>query len=137
MKEEKLNNGNNMLNFNKAIIVGNITQDPEKKVTDNGTTITTFSVATNRKYKGEKQTEYHNVVSFGNTAEAIAQYMSKGSQILLEGRLQTRSWEKDGQKHYRTEIVANRVEFGSSEKKENIKDSVEEDDIDVENDIPF
>ena len=125
-----------MLNYNKATIVGNITQDPEKKVTDNGTTITTFSVATNRKYKGEKQTEYHNVVSFGNTAEAIAQYMSKGSQILVEGRLQTRSWEKDGQKHYRTEIVANRVEFGSSEKKENIKESVEEDDIDV-SDIPF
>ena len=128
-----------MLNYNKAIIVGNITQDPEKKVTDNGTTVTTFSVATNRKYKGEKQTEYHNVVSFGNTAEAIAQYMSKGSQILVEGRLQTRSWEKDGQKHYRTEIVANKVEFGSSEKKETdskYKDSVEEDDIDV-SDIPF
>ena len=128
-----------MLNYNKAIIVGNITQDPEKKVTDNGTTVTTFSVATNRKYKGEKQTEYHNVVSFGNTAEAIAQYMSKGSQILVEGRLQTRSWEKDGQKHYRTEIVANRVEFGSSEKKETdskYKGSVEEDDIDV-SDIPF
>ena len=127
------------MNYNKAIIVGNITQDPEKKVTDKGTTITTFSVATNRKYKGEKQTEYHNVVSFGNTAEAIAQYMSKGSQILVEGRLQTRSWEKDGQKHYRTEIVANRVEFGSSEKKETdskYKDSVEEDDIDV-SDIPF
>ena len=124
------------MNYNKAIIVGNITQDPEKKVTDKGTTITTFSVATNRKYKGEKQTEYHNVVSFGSTAEAIAQYMAKGSEILVEGRLQTRSWEKDGQKHYRTEIVANRVEFGSSEKKENIKESVEDDDIDV-SDIPF
>ena len=124
-----------MLNYNKAIIVGNITQDPEKKVTDNGTTITNFSVATNRKYKGEKQTEYHNVVSFGNTAEAIAQYMSKGSQILVEGRLQTRSWEKDGQKHYRTEIVANRVEFGSSDNSGQ-KRKVEEDDIDV-SDIPF
>ena len=127
------------MNYNKAIIVGNITQDPEKKVTDNGTTITTFSVATNRKYKDEQQTEYHNIVSFGITAESIAQYMSKGSQILVEGRLQTRSWEKDGQKHYRTEIVANRVEFGSSEKKETdskYKGSVEEDDIDV-SDIPF
>jgi len=127
------------LNLNKVIICGNITQDPEKKVTDNGTTITTFSVATNRKYKDEQQTEYHNVVSFGSTAEAIAQYMSKGSQILVEGRLQTRSWEKDGQKHYRTEIVANRVEFGSSEKKETdskYKGSVEDDDIDVD-DIPF
>ena len=121
-----------MLNYNKAIIVGNITQDPEKKVTDKGTKITTFSVATNRKYKGEKQTEYHNVVSFGNTAEAIAQYMSKGSQILVEGRLQTRSWEKDGQKHYRTEIVANRVEFGSNNKKEYEADK----DIDVD-DIDF
>jgi len=121
-----------MLNYNKAIICGNITQDPEKKVTDNGTTVTNFSVATNRKYKDEQQTEYHNIVAFGSTAEAIANYMSKGSQILIEGMLQTRNWEKDGQKHYRTEIVANRVEFGNSskeDKKEEVEEDLQVDDI--------
>jgi single-strand DNA-binding protein len=79
--------------------------------------VTSFSVATNRTYtdrdgKRQEQTDYHNVVVFGRQAETSAQYLKKGSGVFIEGRLQTRSWDKDGQKQYRTEIVADRVQFG-------------------------
>jgi single-strand DNA-binding protein len=103
--------------LNKAIIVGNITRDPELKSLPSGIQVTSFSVATNRVWKdknGAKQesTDYHNIVVFGKQAETVAQYMKKGSNILVEGRMQTRSWESDGKKMYRTEIVADRVQFG-------------------------
>ncbi len=106
--------------LNKAIIIGNLTRDPELKSLPSGIKVCTFSVATNRTWKdknGAKQdaTEYHNVVVFARTAETVAQYMKKGSQILVEGRLQTRSWDDatSGAKKYRTEIVADTVQFGS------------------------
>lgn len=104
--------------LNKAIIIGNLTRDPEQKALPSGIAVTTFSVATNRVWKdkdGNRQesTDYHNVVVFGRQAETTAQYMSKGSNVLIEGRMQTRSWDgQDGQKKYRTEIVADRVQFG-------------------------
>lgn len=104
--------------LNKAIIYGNITRDPEAKDLPSGVKVTSFSVATNRVWKdknGAKQesTDYHNVVVFGRMAETVAQYMRKGSGILVEGRLQTRSWEgQDGKKNYRTEIVAESIQFG-------------------------
>lgn len=103
---------------NKAIIIGNLTRDPELKALPSGQNVASFSVATNRKYKDrdgkmQESVDFHNVVAFGRTAETIAQYMKKGSQILVEGRLQTRSWDKDGVKMYRTEIVADFVQFGS------------------------
>ena len=74
-------------------------------------------MATNRVYKDrdgvkQEQVEYHNIVVFGRQAETTAQYLKKGSGAFIEGRLQTRSWEKDGQKQYRTEIIADRVQFG-------------------------
>ncbi len=104
--------------LNKALIIGNLTRDPELKSLPSGVQVTTFSVATNRVYKdkdGNKQesAEFHNIVVFGRQAETSAQYLKKGSNVLIEGRLQTRSWEQDGQKRYRTEIVADRVQFGS------------------------
>src|SRR5580704_2799187 len=105
--------------LNKAIIIGNLTRDPELKALPSGSKVTTFSVATNRTYKdknGAKQesVEFHNIVVFGKVAELVAQYLKKGSQALIEGRIQTRSWDdKDGQKKYRTEIVADTVQFGS------------------------
>ena len=76
-----------------------------------------FSLATNRVYndrdgKRQEQTEYHNVVVFGRQAETAAKYLKKGAGAYVEGRLQTRSWDKDGVKQYRTEIVADRVQFG-------------------------
>lgn len=105
--------------LNKAIIIGNLTRDPELRSLPSGVKVASFSLATNRVWKdqnGQKQeaADYHNVVVFGRAAENVAQYMSKGNSLLVEGRIQTRSWEdKDsGQKRYRTEIVADRVQFG-------------------------
>jgi single-strand DNA-binding protein len=104
--------------LNKAIIIGNLTRDPEVRALPSGIKVCTFSVATNRVWKdqnGVKQeaADYHNVVVFGRQAETVAQYMKKGSSILVEGRMQTRSWDdKDGTKKYRTEIVADKTQFG-------------------------
>ncbi|MDO8728773.1 MAG: single-stranded DNA-binding protein [bacterium] len=104
--------------INKAIIYGNLTRDPELKSLPSGSTVVNFSVATNHTWKdknGQKQesVEYHNVVAFGRTAETVNQYMKKGSGIYIEGRIQTRSWDSgDGKKNYRTEIIADRVQFG-------------------------
>lgn len=103
--------------LNKAMIIGNLTRDPELKSLPSGIKVCNFSVATNRvwydKEKGKQEnTDYHNVVVFGRTAETVAQYMKKGNSILVEGRMQTRSWDADGGKKYRTEIVADTVQFG-------------------------
>lgn len=104
--------------LNKAIVFGNLTRDPEMRSLPSGIQVTSFSVATNRVYKdknGAKQenTDYHNIVVFGRQAETVAQYLRKGSSVLVEGRMQTRSWDgPDGKKNYRTEIVADRVQFG-------------------------
>ena len=99
------------------MIYGNLTRDPEMKALPSGMNVTTFSLATNRVYndrdgKRQESTDYHNIVVFGRQAETVNQYLKKGSGAFVEGRLQTRSWEKDGQKMYRTEIVADRVQFG-------------------------
>ena len=104
--------------INKAIIYGNVTRDPELKALPSGNKVCNFSVATNRTWKdqnGAKQeaVDYHNVVFYGKTAEVIAQYMRKGSGIMVEGRLSTRSWDgTDGKKNYRTEIVGENFQFG-------------------------
>jgi len=106
--------------LNKAIIIGNLTRDPEIKALPSGSKVCTFSIATNRSYKdkdGKKQeaVEFHNIVVFGKVAELVAQYLKKGSQALVEGRIQTRSWDDKATstKKYRTEIVADTVQFGS------------------------
>lgn len=104
--------------LNKVYIIGNLTRDPELRSLPSGVQVATFGVATNRVWRdkdGAKQedTEFHNVVVFGRQAETTAQYLKKGSSVLVEGRIQTRSWESEGQKKYRTEIVAERVQFGS------------------------
>ncbi len=104
--------------LNKAIVIGNLTRDPELRALPSGIKVCSFSLATNRVWKdknGAKQesADYHNVVVFGRQAETVAQYMKKGSSMLVEGRMQTRSWDdKDGNKKYRTEIVADRTQFG-------------------------
>ncbi len=104
--------------FNRAIIIGNLTRDPELRSLPSGIQVASFSVATNRVWKdknGAKQesADYHNVVVFGRQAETTSQYLKKGASVLVEGRMQTRSWDAaDGQKKYRTEIVADRVQFG-------------------------
>lgn len=105
--------------FNRAIVIGNLTRDPEVRALPSGIQVATFAVATNRVWKdkaGAKQesTDYHNIVVFGRQAETTGQYLKKGSSVLVEGRMQTRSWDDKatGEKKYRTEIVADRVQFG-------------------------
>ena len=105
--------------LNKAIVIGNLTRDPELRSLPSGVKVCSFSLATNRVWKDkngarQESADYHNVVVFGRQAETVAQYMKKGSSILVEGRMQTRSWEDktSGEKKYRTEIVADRTQFG-------------------------
>lgn len=106
-----------MANLNKVMIIGNVGKDPEMRYTPSGNPVTSFTVATNRVYNdaaGErkKETEWFNVVTWNKLAETCNQYITKGKQVYVEGRLQTRTWDgQDGQKHYRTEIVANMVKF--------------------------
>lgn len=104
--------------LNKALVIGNLTRDPEIKSLPSGIQVCTFSLATNRVWKnkeGVKQesADYHNIVVFGRQAETTAQFLRKGASALVEGRMQTRSWDAaDGTKKYRTEIVADRIQFG-------------------------
>src|SRR6185436_18092326 len=103
--------------INKVFLFGNLTRDPELRALPSGMNVASFSVATNRVYKDrdgkkQEQTDFHNVVVFGRQADTINQYLKKGSSVFVEGRLQTRSWEKDGKKNYRTEVIADRVQFG-------------------------
>ncbi|MDY0312073.1 MAG: single-stranded DNA-binding protein [Desulfobacterales bacterium] len=106
-----------MSGVNKVIIVGRLGRDPEVRYTPDGTAVTNLSVATSLEWKdkntGEKKekTEWHRVVVFRKLAELCGEYLSKGRQVYVDGRLQTRSWEKDGQTHYTTEIIANDVQF--------------------------
>ena len=105
------------MSVNKAIIVGHLGQDPELKHTAGGASVVNFSVATSENWtdkQGQKQekTEWHRIVVWGKQAEICERYLSKGRQVYLEGRIQTRSWEDDkGQKRYMTEINANVVKF--------------------------
>lgn len=103
--------------LNKVMIFGNLTRDPELKALPSGMNVCSFSLATNRVYNdrdGQRQesTDYHNITVFGKQAENCSKYLTKGNGAYVEGRLQTRSWDKDGVKHYRTEIIADRVQFG-------------------------
>jgi single-strand DNA-binding protein len=105
--------------LNKTFLFGNLTRDPEMRSLPNGNKVTSFSLATNRIYKDangakQEQAEYHNIVVFGRQAETSAQYLKKGQGVLIEGRIQTRSWDDKttGEKKYRTEIVADSVQFG-------------------------
>ncbi len=101
------------MNLNKVQIIGNLTRDPELRTTTSGTNVTSFGVATSRRWKdktsGEQkeQTEFHNIVAWGRLSDIVSQYLHKGSKVYVEGRLQTRSWEdQTGTKKYRTEIIA-------------------------------
>jgi len=105
--------------LNKALVIGNLTRDPEIRSLPSGIKVCSFSLATNRVWKDkngarQESTDYHNVVVFGRQAETVAQYMKKGNSMLVEGRMQTRSWDdkNTGEKKYRTEIVADRTQFG-------------------------
>lgn len=102
---------------NKVIIVGNLGNDPETRYTPAGSAITNINIATSETWKdkqtGQQQdrTEWHRVVFFNKLAEIAAQYLRKGAKVYIEGSLRTRQWEKEGQKHYTTEIVANEMQM--------------------------
>lgn len=106
------------MNLNKVFIIGNLTRDPELRTLPSGTAVTNFGIATNRRWNnqsGERQeeTQFHNIVLFGKQAEIASQYLKKGSMAMIEGRIQTRSWDaQDGTKRSRTEIVAERLQLG-------------------------
>ena len=102
--------------LNQVILMGNLTRDPELRQTPNGQNVCSFSLALNRSYKdgsGEWQeaTDYIDVVCWAGLAERVAQYLSKGRRALVQGRMQSRSWEQDGQKRSKVEVLANDVTF--------------------------
>lgn len=116
--------------FNKIILIGNLTKDPELRYTPQGTAVASFRIAVNSKIKqhGELKDEtlFIGVVVFGKQAESAGQYLSKGRSVLVEGRLQERSWEKDGQKHSRMEVVASSVRFLSKKTPSSSEEAGEE-----------
>ena len=103
------------MNLNKAMIIGNLTRDPELRTTTNGLSVTSFGVATNFVWtdsNGQRQerAEFHNIVAWRKLAEICSQYLHKGSKVYIEGRLQTRSWDdQTGNKRYMTEIIADNM----------------------------
>ncbi len=142
------------MNLNKVILAGRLTRDPETRALPSGQQVANFSIATDRYFNDkegqrQQQVEFHNIVLFGKIAEIASQYLKKGSLTLIEGRLQTRSWQDpEGNKKYRTEIVGERLQLGprSTNSAEPQKESsseeipvIQEDDdkeIDIK-DIPF
>jgi len=101
-----------MSNVNLVIQIGRLTRPPEKEViASTGTEVSKFTVANSKKIKGEDRSEFHNIKAFGKTAEICNAYLRKASLVYIEGELTTSSWEKEGTKHYRTEIIANKVQF--------------------------
>jgi single-strand DNA-binding protein len=105
--------------INKVFLYGNLTRDPELRALPSGMNVVNFSLATNRTYKDrdgkkQEQADFHNVVVFGKQADTVNQYLRKGSAVFIEGRMQTRTWDDktSGEKKYRTEVVADRVQFG-------------------------
>lgn len=107
------------MNLNKVVLIGRLTNDPESRTIPSGQTVTSFGLATNRTWTNkqtnqkEEKTEFHNIVLWGRLAEIASQYLNKGSLTLIEGRLQTRSWQdQSGAKKYRTEIVGENIQMG-------------------------
>jgi len=145
------------MNLNKVILIGNLTADPELRNTPSGQSVCNFRMATNRVWtdketkQQQKEAEYHTIVAWGRLAEISSQYLSKGSLVMVEGRLRTRSWQdQQGNKRFRTEIVAETLQFGpkvtgkasprreESEQEEIpiIEEDKDEEEIDVKK-IPF
>ncbi|MBI3355154.1 MAG: single-stranded DNA-binding protein [Nitrospirae bacterium] len=105
-----------MASYNKVILMGNLTRDPEMRYTPNGTPVASFAIAVNRKYKQGEETKeevsYIDIVVFGKQAENCSKYLGKGDSVLIDGRLQQRRWEtEDGQKRSKHEVVAQAVQF--------------------------
>lgn len=106
--------------MNKVILIGRLGQDPESRFSQSNVQVCNFNIATSRKVKGEQQTEWHRIVCFGKTAEIAQLYLTKGSQVCVEGMIQTSEYEKDGEKRYSTNIVCNNLQMlGGTSSQEN------------------
>lgn len=127
--------------MNKAIIIGNVGRSPEIKTLPSGVTLAKFSVATTDRWhkdeNGDPTTDWHNIVAFGKLADIIAQYVGKGSKVAIEGKIQTRSYQKEGEesKRYSTEIIADQLEMLSP--KSDSGGVVASDQINEDDDVPF
>ena len=129
-----------MSDLNKVMIIGRLGADPELRFTSSGAPVTTFNVAVNRKYTQDKEskesTEWFSIVAWNKQAESCNQYLVKGSMVYVEGRLHTRTWEgQDGQKHYRTEVIASQVIF--LDKKQATGERQQEDEEPPSDEVPF
>ncbi len=116
-----------MSGVNKVILLGRIGKDPEVKHMENGNMVASFSIATSEKYKdksGEvkETTEWHNCVFWGKPAEIVEKYVKKGDMLYVEGKLKTRSWEKDGVTKYATEVIGNAIQMFGGKKEESTDD---------------
>jgi len=101
---------------NKVVLIGNLTRDPEIRKTQGGVSVASFCVATNEKYTDRtgnrvESVEYHNIVAWNKLAEVVERYLRKGNSVYVEGKMKTRSWDENGSKRYRTEVLAELVQF--------------------------
>lgn len=126
------------MNLNKVFLIGNLTRDVVLKNTPSGQSVAEFGVATNRVWIGangqkQEQTEFHNIIVWGKMAELCSRYLAKGRMVFIEGRIQTRSWQDaNNQKRYRTEIVAENIQFGpKTAMKENVDLDIPPDDKEI------
>jgi single-strand DNA-binding protein len=132
-----------MASFNRVTLLGNLTRDPDVRYTPSGTTVASFGLAVNRRSRQGAETKeevcYIDVTAFGAQAEAIGEYLTKGSAALIDGRLRWHSWEKDGQRHSKIDVVADSVQFVSRREASAVPadgESLSSGD-DPEDDIPF
>ncbi|MFL5725594.1 MAG: single-stranded DNA-binding protein [Chloroflexota bacterium] len=111
--------------MNKVVLTGRLTRDPEMRSLSSGKAVTQFSIATNEYIgQGKEKAEYHNIVTWDRLAQTCGEFLGKGQQVAIEGRLQTRSWDDDrGARHWKTEVVANHVEMLSGRRKKDYADA--------------
>lgn len=127
--------------LNKAILMGRLTRDPELRYTGTGKPVCSFTIAINNGYCENRQTDFINCVAWNKTAEFVNQYFVKGSMIIVDGRIATRTWEdNDGKKNYVTEVIAQNVSFGEAKKQEDgnrMQDDEFDDFLENDSDLPF
>ena len=130
--------------MNKVILMGRLTKDPEVRYTNGGKTIGSFSIAVDRRFKseGHPEADFFTCVTFGKQAEFVEKYLKKGTKILLSGQIQNNNYEKDGVKHYNTQIVVDEIEFAESKKTQAEETSGKSEDFmaipdDAGDDLPF
>jgi single-strand DNA-binding protein len=129
--------------MNKAILIGNVGKEPEIRKTQSGISVANFSLATSKKIKGEDKTEWHRIVAWDKLAEIIEKYVHKGDKLMIEGEIETRDYENDGQKVYTTEIRAWNMEMLGGKPEGNRNESVSNQKVnvsnldDIDDELPF